>query len=120
MTEKQQAIITYGCMGLQPNEKVILSSSPPLANFVPKAIIVQDSGNPTLPKAMDIIKNLDTFILDDEAVDLSSTQQGPGFVRCDLPEKETRTWTTGKVIPISLISKEPMGGFQLLVLGDIP
>ena len=108
-----EAMLTYGCTGLLPNETTVLFSSPPLTNFEPKALIVPG------PLAMSVLDALDTVILDDEAVDLSGRKQGQGFVRCDLPEK-VRGWTTGKQIQLAIVSKikvaEP---FQMFVIGVV-
>lgn len=113
MTQQQEALLTYGCTGLVPNETLCDWIGPALANFEPRAIIVPG------PKGMEIIKALDTLILDDEAVDFSAVKQGQGFVRCELPEK-VRGWTTGRKVQISLISKTKIEGFQIYVLGVIP
>jgi hypothetical protein len=117
MSQKQEAMLTYGCTRLLPQEMTALFAQAPLANFEPKAIVIpeQPGGMPGLQ----IVRDLDTMILDDEAVDLSGTKQGPGFVRCELPEK-TRAWTTGKQYQLSLISKVEMAGFQVYVIGVIP
>jgi hypothetical protein len=109
----QEAMLTYGCTGLLPNETTVLFSSPPLTSFEPKAIVV-----PGL-KAMEVLDALDTVILDDEAVDLSGRKQGQGFVRCDLPEK-VRAWTTGKQIQLSVVSKVKVDeAFQIFVIGVV-